>query len=43
MQFSDVTVEIASLVQSVIFFLITSTVLQDIFKRPGLKTPGRLK
>ncbi|MDR1893859.1 MAG: ABC transporter permease, partial [Spirochaetales bacterium] len=28
MQFSDVTVEIASLVQSVIFFLITSTVLQ---------------
>jgi simple sugar transport system permease protein len=33
MQFSDVTFEIASIVQSVVFFLVTSTVLLDIFKR----------
>jgi simple sugar transport system permease protein len=35
MQFSDVTFEIASIVQSVIFFLITSTVLLDLFKKRG--------
>jgi simple sugar transport system permease protein len=32
MQFSDITFEIASIVQSVIFFLVTSTVLLNIFK-----------
>ncbi|MDR0641025.1 MAG: ABC transporter permease [Treponema sp.] len=33
MQFSDITFEIASIVQSVVFFLVTSTVLLDIFKK----------
>jgi simple sugar transport system permease protein len=32
MQFSDITFEIASIVQSVVFFLVTSMVLLDIFK-----------
>ncbi|GHV66360.1 ABC transporter permease [Spirochaetia bacterium] len=35
MQFSDVTFEISSIVQSVVFFLVTSVVLQDAFKRKG--------
>jgi simple sugar transport system permease protein len=33
MQFSDVTFEIASIVQAVIFLLVTSTVLRDLFSR----------
>jgi simple sugar transport system permease protein len=33
MQFSDITFEIASIVQSVVFFLVTSTVLLDLFKK----------
>ncbi|GHV88506.1 ABC transporter permease [Spirochaetia bacterium] len=33
MQFSDVTFEIASIVQSVVFFLVTSTVLRDLFSK----------
>jgi simple sugar transport system permease protein len=33
MQFSDITFEIASIVQSAVFFLVSSTVLLDIFKR----------
>ncbi|MDR0388016.1 MAG: ABC transporter permease [Treponema sp.] len=37
-QFSDITFEIASIVQSVVFFLVTSTVLLDIFKRQ--RVPG---
>jgi simple sugar transport system permease protein len=32
MQFSDITFEIASIVQSVVFFLVTSAVLLEIFK-----------
>ena len=32
MQFSDVTVEIASIVQSTVFFLVTSAVLRDLFR-----------
>ncbi|MDR2484440.1 MAG: ABC transporter permease [Treponema sp.] len=35
MQFSDVTFEIASIVQSVVFFLVSSTVLGNLFKRKG--------
>ncbi|GHT52684.1 ABC transporter permease [Spirochaetia bacterium] len=35
MQFSDVTFEIASIVQSVVFFLVTSIILRDLFKRKG--------
>jgi hypothetical protein len=31
MQFSDVTFELASIVQSVIFFLVSSAVLRDFF------------
>lgn len=37
MQFSDVTFEIASIVQSVVFFLVTSVVLRDLFKRKGVQ------
>ncbi|GHU97386.1 ABC transporter permease [Spirochaetia bacterium] len=33
MQFSDVTFEIASIVQSVVFFLVTSVVLRDLFSK----------
>ncbi|MDR0562695.1 MAG: ABC transporter permease [Spirochaetaceae bacterium] len=33
MQFSDVTFEIASIVQSAVFFLVSSAVLRDIFKK----------
>jgi simple sugar transport system permease protein len=33
MQFSDVTFEIASIVQSVVFFLVTSAVLRDLFSK----------
>lgn len=33
MQFSDITFEIASIVQSVVFFLVTSAVLLDLFKK----------
>jgi simple sugar transport system permease protein len=33
MQFSDITFEIASIVQSVVFFLVTSTVLLELFKK----------
>ncbi|MDR0400274.1 MAG: ABC transporter permease [Treponema sp.] len=36
MQFSDVTVEIASIVQSVVFFLVTSVVLLELFKKHGV-------
>jgi simple sugar transport system permease protein len=32
MQFSDVTFELASIVQSVIFFLVSSAVLRDLFR-----------
>jgi simple sugar transport system permease protein len=32
MQFSDVTFELSSIVQSVVFFLVTSAVLRDLFK-----------
>jgi simple sugar transport system permease protein len=35
MQFSDVTFEIASIVQSVVFFLVTSVVLRDLFIKKG--------
>ncbi|MDR0568139.1 MAG: ABC transporter permease [Spirochaetaceae bacterium] len=37
MQFSDVTFEIASIVQSAVFFLVSSTVLRDFFKQKSLK------
>ncbi|MDR2534438.1 MAG: ABC transporter permease [Treponema sp.] len=33
MQFSDVTFEIASIVQSVVFFLVSSAALRDLFKQ----------
>jgi simple sugar transport system permease protein len=36
MQFSDVTFEIASIVQSVIFFLVSSVVLKNLFKKGKL-------
>jgi simple sugar transport system permease protein len=35
MQFSDVTFELASIVQSVVFFLVSSAVLRDLFKKKG--------
>lgn len=35
MQQSDVTSEIASIVQAVVFFLVTSAVLQNLFKKKG--------
>jgi simple sugar transport system permease protein len=33
MQFSDVTIELASIVQSVVFFLITSRTIRDLFRK----------
>jgi simple sugar transport system permease protein len=33
MQFSDVTIELASIVQSVVFFLVTSQALTDLFRK----------
>jgi simple sugar transport system permease protein len=34
MQFSDVTFEIASIVQAVVFFLVSSVVLRELFNKP---------
>ncbi|MDR1446421.1 MAG: ABC transporter permease [Treponema sp.] len=42
MQFSDMTFEISSIVQSVIFFLVTSSVLLDLFKTKRFRKRGDL-
>ncbi|MDR0910617.1 MAG: ABC transporter permease [Spirochaetaceae bacterium] len=42
MQFSDVTSEVSSIVQSVLFFLVTSVVLKNLFVRNKAKTGAPL-
>jgi ABC-type uncharacterized transport system permease subunit len=37
MQFSDVTFEISSIVRSVVFFLVTSTVLRNLFRGKAIR------
>ena len=37
MQHSDITVEVASIVQSVIFFLATSVSLRNLFRRKTIR------